>query len=271
MPRLFNPWSRNLGRVYHGKGSSSGSINVSTLAAIGNAIALTPQAPLNVGVGAATGSSVALTPSTGSGGSSAVVQSTQLYPGTSKAFTSANTGGNLLVCLAVWNDSGGTSDPTITDTRSNAWSSTAVHRVTISAETSAKIFYMPNCAAGSNTVSLGSLGAGSDYGIVLVEVSGIKTAPTVAVNYVDLSNQTSPIAGSLTVSVKSGVLVLYADENAGQGTITAGSGYTMLQKDESHAHAVEFKAAVAAGAITPGFTISSIANGSIGVISFEEA
>lgn len=273
MSHIFDIRSRNLGKRYHGLGSTApGPINVSPLAAISTSVALTPSLGRNLSVSAAIASSVGLSPSasTGGGGSSAVVQSAQFYPGTSGAFGSSNTAGNLIFCIAIWNDTTGTSDPTISDTLGQTWTATTIHRAVVGAQTSTKMFYKANCGAGANTPALGTLGAGSDYGIIIGEISGIKTSPTVASNYADFVANATPSL-SLTTAVKSCLICFLGDENAAQGTITAGSGFTMVQKDESHAHAVEFESAVAAGSNSGSFNCSLGLSGSIGVFSFEEA
>ncbi|MEV0289632.1 PQQ-dependent sugar dehydrogenase [Kribbella sp. NPDC050820] len=92
----------------------------------------------------------------------------------SLAFSSANTGGNLVVVYLVWNN---TSTATVTDSRGNVYAPAAPVQRWNGNTLSSQVFYAKNVAAGTNTVSA-RLSSSTWSGLYIHEYTGMdKTSP----------------------------------------------------------------------------------------------
>src|SRR5919201_4648548 len=132
----------------------------------------------------------------------ALVQQRHSYPGSSLAFSSANTAGNLLVCWAEWNDT--TSNPTISDKQSNTWTAVGVLRSTAGTAVSIQIWYAANCKAGSNTVTTTFA---SDIGITIAEWSGVATSSPLGITSTKTgTSTTTPTTNSFTPTAVNNLL-----------------------------------------------------------------
>lgn len=192
-----------------------------------------------------------------SSSSATLVQSNSVYPGTSAAFGSNNTAGNLLVAALSWIPSGMGETPTLTDSQGNTWTPMTI--VALSLDVNLRVFYTANCAAGANTVTAGGTGTGSDFGISIFEVLGIVTSsPVDATTSANPgTSTTTPGVTGLVLSQTDFVMGFYASENNAQSSITAGSGYTIAQTQLAHIDAQEYQAGVAAGTVSVNMTLST--------------
>jgi hypothetical protein len=144
---------------------------------------------------------------------------------TSKAYSSNNTAGNLLVAL-VWVNTGSSSTATVSDPSNGTWS----HAVTPGAYPPG-IFYVCSAVGGvAPTVSV-SGGGGNWYAIHIMEFSGNKTSGCLdqtgfALNTTTTNFSVAISSGSLTTT---DVLIYGAGVTGGATTYTVPSGETGIE------------------------------------------
>ena len=172
-----------------------------------------------------------------SGSSIARVQFVHTYPGNSASFRSSNSAGNAIVVTASW--SGTTEAPTISDSLGNTY--TALPKLVGSVPGAGEpvsliIWYALNIKAGSNTVSISGLGA--DAGMTAVEYSGVASSDALGItstlNDFTQTATITPNSSGFTPTAGSLVFVAFADETVNQGSVSEGSGYSLIQGDIEH-------------------------------------
>ena len=185
------------------------------------------------------------------------VQTFHQYPalsGTSYAFGSNNTVGNLIVVCVTANYVSAY-DAVVTDTQGNAYSSLTAAYGTL--QSTAQIWYAPKCKAGANSVIV-TFSKVNSVAIQAMEYSGCKTTSPLDVAMTPMwalgnnttslqSNSFSPTAGSLIVM---GYSNMYLDP----GTTTSNDGITVFEYDTSQYDLVGDNLAASAGSQT--FTLS---------------
>lgn len=204
----------------------------------------------------------------------ALVQKNGIYPGTSKAFNSNNTGGNFLFAEASWTGGNGTAvpsaTPTILDTNGNTWIPLAINKTGYPFNThvsvAMQLFYCERCKPGPNTVSLGNLGSvDTDWGLEIAEYSGVMLSGSIDGGQVTTQSTSTTSAtqtsSTITTTGPADLLILaYANEDATQGSFTAGTGFTLDQNVTNHADAQEHQLNVAAGSYNPQIKTSTATN-----------
>jgi len=135
------------------------------------------------------------------------------------AFPSNNTAGNLIV-VALFANGGDTSLPT--DSR-NTYQAAAANQ--LQSPDRLSVYYAQNIGAGANTVSVSAPGA-TQLRVVIFEFSGLATAG--ALDQAAGASGTSSVPVSPSVTTTSSLeLVIGAELRVSNGTISAGSGYTL--------------------------------------------
>ena len=180
------------------------------------------------------------------------------------AYDSANTAGNLLVCAQTTNQ-----DPTApTDTLLNSWQS-ALAGTLPSNFNWMEIFYVANCLAGSNTVTitLGIKGA-----MCIAEYSGIRTTSPL-----DQANSgggfgTALSTGSINTTFSDELLVTGGEEEQNQ-SFSAGTNFN--QREQAHNDStnpngcsLQDRIVTSTGSYSGAQTIASATNWNMHIASF---
>lgn len=157
-----------------------------------------------------------------------------------KAFTSANTAGNMIVIGVI---AGFHTTPTITsivDTKLNnytvAISSMFLGQNSGDANMGA-IYYAKDIAGGANTVTV-TLGVGTDAStIFIVEYAGLNaSSPLVAISSGTGRSSSPTTATSIATNGEGNLVVgVMSAANSGTPTLGAGTGFTIVQQDNSGA------------------------------------
>ena len=167
--------------------------------------------------------------------------------GLSASSTLTETAGNLLVMTVYWFNNNGyqpTAFPIISDTAGNTWYA-APSQNNVGGEEATQIWFAPNIAGGSNTVTL-TLSAGDDYtylGFAVLEYSGIATTDVVDISQgrVAPSSGSAVSTGNMTLAagcdlVVAGMVDGYHDFSAqgpGWTTQEADHGFWALVEDNT--------------------------------------
>jgi hypothetical protein len=170
-------------------------------------------------------------------------------------FGSNNTLGNLLVYTQRNNTDVASA---ISDTLTNTWIQTS----------NIRIWYVKNCKAGANTLSVTN-GSGHLQASV-VEYSGCDTVnPLDQITSSDATGSGTTAASPSITPTKSGCLIISTGSNSTTNTpsITAGSGY-MLRSTSSSNSCIEDQVQSVAAPITGTLTYSGSVNWIQGVASF---
>jgi len=141
--------------------------------------------------------------------------------GSSQAYSSSNTAGNLLVVF------GESFQPlTVSDSKGNTWAVAAQIEDPDSAYF--YIWYAKNCAAGANTVTMGGDGQFSMLTLVVMEFSGADTTAPFDVQSTQVvgSSPTSTLSSGAAMTTANGELILGANDNGTGITPSPGSGFT---------------------------------------------
>ncbi len=194
----------------------------------------------------------------------AFVQSTGSSPGTATAptlaYTSDNTGSNLLLCLVTWDTAGGRVIDTVTDSKSNAWSLAKFQDDTTNLQGCA-LYYAPNAAAGPNTVTVTFNGSALFTGLIVGEYSGIATSSpldgTPAGQTTSGTTATDNVTSGNTTTGQSGSLIIGAmADTDGNATMSAGTGFTKQGASQTSGLSLEDMVQGSAGAIAATWTRS---------------
>jgi hypothetical protein len=142
----------------------------------------------------------------------------------SATFTGGNTGGNLLIAVVAWNNSG-RAFTSITDTIGNTW--TAATALVSTSTALLRIYYAFNCkATGSNNVVTLNIGGGANCAIAIHEYSGLVAASSV-IDQQNTGNNTTinPTSSPVTNTVV-GDLVFAACNIVSTTAPTSTAGFT---------------------------------------------
>lgn len=145
-----------------------------------------------------------------------------------RAFTSANTAGNLIVAVVSWN-SPNTGTFTCSDTQANAYTQAAAQWDSTTSRWLG-ICYAPNIKAGSNTVRATFNGSRATRRIIVHEYSGLATVTPVDVtaqnNALGATGANVITSGSATTTVNGDLIFGAVLDATSTTTITAGTGFT---------------------------------------------
>jgi hypothetical protein len=151
----------------------------------------------------------------------AIGQTTATATAISKAFTSNNTLGNLLVVCSATN-----ANPAILDTLGNTWYVAA--NATDPGNAVVRMFYAPNCNAGANTITV-TYNSGSTFdSLVISEWSGAETGPVVDEVATQPRGLTTPLqVGPIFPTMDGELVISYCVDPFGQ---SAGTGWTLVAR-----------------------------------------
>jgi hypothetical protein len=139
------------------------------------------------------------------------------------AYGSSNTAGSLLI--AVIRISNGTGAITVSDSLNPNWTSAVAN---VNGTSNDAIFFLPNCAAGANTVHVAQSGEGACE-FLIAEYSGLaltspldKTASSLG------TSATGSVGPTATTTVANELIIAgFSNESANGLTFTNGTGYTI--------------------------------------------
>ncbi len=187
------------------------------------------------------------------------------------SFSSSNTAGNLIVASVRMATT--TQTVTIADTVGNTYTS-AVSQAQSTDGHQVFIFYAKNIKAGSNTVTASFSASNAHAWLAVYEYSGLGTTTALDATAHASGSSTAPSTGSTSTTTVANELVFGAcglPYNYA-GTVTAGSGYTLLQQNTSTSRAAnEGRSVTATGAYAGTFSLSATANWSAAVATFATA
>lgn len=195
----------------------------------------------------------------------------------SKAFSSNNTAGNILVLTIVWTPRANTIS-SITDTLGNTWTpALATQTNNNSPELSnIAIYYVQNAKAGSNTVTITWSSTGNFACWTISEFSsGIAGTWTVDKTQFSLaaSASTSPSSGATaTLSQTTELVVGIVGTLRHNETFTAGSGFTIPTNASTSANnqseAMEWQASTSTAAKTATMTLGTSSTWNAAIATF---
>lgn len=136
-------------------------------------------------------------------------------------FVSNNTAGDLLVVGAVV--ATGITVTGITDTRSNTW--VKIDSVD-SGSVNVELWYVKNCAAGANTVTVSYSGAGGSIAAAAAEYSSIDTASPLDQKAKASGSGTAADSGATPATTRSNELIVAVVGSSAAVTFTAGASFT---------------------------------------------
>jgi hypothetical protein len=190
----------------------------------------------------------------------------QSGPSAGVAYTSNNTTGNLLVLVCRSTGASSTAGITITDSQGNTWS--VPIKTTWTGTNTLIMAYAPNCKSGANTVTVSHTGT-SFLQTKLAEYSGVATSSPLDKSGDATNTSTTPTSSSVTTT-QNGELIVggFANANANNLTITAGSGYTKRTATDDGNGAIEDQVQTSAGAISANFTSNQNVSWDAGIMTF---
>ena len=203
-----------------------------------------------------------------------------------RTFGSAVGAGSLLVAHGAVFNSGGSGEPTVSDTVNGTWTgySTTGYFTSGDADSEIYLWSFPNSAAGTPAVTMNPPGTSSDNDLTLFEITG---AATSSPRDVSVTN-TGVFTTSATTSVVTGTLAQAAEiiissfsHTGGDVTLTEDTGDSFTLADENQLNStgqtfnVQYKIVAATTSLTVNGTIGSNAGENktwfTGVASFKEA
>jgi hypothetical protein len=167
--------------------------------------------------------------------------------------------GNALI-LCVQMDQPGGVGVTVADDRSNSWTPGPVR---VGMNQTLSLFYALNVAAGTQKITM-SFSGGTKPNRVQGTVSEFyNVATSVAADGSHGASSTSPVAAGSFTPTTNGDLIYHcgvddtSPNNYMGGTITAGSGFTLLSADRAAGTAAQYQVQTTAAPINPSFTVSA--------------
>lgn len=145
------------------------------------------------------------------------------------AYGSNNAAGNLLV--AGLQDSVDPAGITLSDTRGNTWVK-AVGLYASGPGLSGSIWYVENCAAGANTVTVAG-GTASFQELDIAEYSGAATSSPLDQTAIATSSSTAPDSGATATTSQAAELVVGLIALSGVRTVTWGNSFTGRQSSNN--------------------------------------
>jgi hypothetical protein len=170
----------------------------------------------------------------GSGGGIGLVQSNAIQgsgvASVSVAFPTSNTAGNLIIAFVRMSSTG--QSVAVTDSVGNAYTS-AVSQAQSSDGHQVHIFYASNLVGGANTVKATFSATNNHPWLAIYEYRGLSTTNPLDQTASAQGSGASPNTGATATTVSANELLFAATglPSSYSGTVTAGSGYTMLQQD----------------------------------------
>jgi Putative Ig domain len=255
------------------KDNGNGTATIAGTPATGTAGTYPITITANNGVGSAATQSFTLTVAAGGAGGIKLVQQTSVDEGiaalssASLAFPSNNTAGNWIgVGIRV-----GQPNETITvkDSKGNTYHSATQINQTGDGDTLA-IFYAENIAAGANTVTI-SVSSADTLRFAILEFSGVATSGSIDQAIANQGSNASPNSGSITTTVN-GDLLLGAVMTADQETITAGSGFQIVESVPAAPNTkliIEYQVQGSSGSTSSSATLSSADPWAAGIAAFK--
>jgi hypothetical protein len=166
----------------------------------------------------------------------AFVQSAQAVNGgflltsLSKAYTSNNVAGNLLVLVFRNFTGGGFATPAVSDTQGNTW--IPVYGAFSNAgSANIAFFYVENCAGGANTVTVTN---NSGFpGFVILEYSGVAASSSLEAQTHATGSGTAANSGNITTSNAADLLVGFSENETNGGfSVSPGAGWTQRELED---------------------------------------
>jgi hypothetical protein len=152
------------------------------------------------------------------------------------AYSANNTAGNFLVAAVhIYNNGGGPGTVTVTDTQGNTWVE-AAGNYTYGGLGNESIWYVENCKAGANTVTVScTTNGGSNYPkLAIGEYSGVATSSSYDTQNHGTGSSTSANSGNITTATAGELLIGFSSWVSGSGsTWTLPGGWTSRQNHNS--------------------------------------
>jgi hypothetical protein len=187
------------------------------------------------------------------------------------AFGAPNTAGNLII--AVVRMSTTTQTVTVTDNAGNTYTD-AVSQAQSSDGHQIHLFYASNIVGGSNRVTATFSASNNHPWLAVYEYQGLRAASPLDQTAQAQGSSATPSSGATMSTATANELVFAATglPSSYTGTLTAGSGYTLLQQNTTTSRAAsEGQSVTATGAYAGGFSLSSSANWSAVLATFAAA
>jgi len=185
------------------------------------------------------------------------------------AFPAANTAGNLIIAFVRMSTTSQT--VTLTDLLGNVYTDAVTQAQTADGH-QVHIFYAKSIKAGANTVKASFSGSNNHPWLAIYEYRGLSvTAPLDQTAHAQ-GNSSAPNSGPTPTTLNANELIFagVALPSSYTGTVTAGSGYTMVEQDTNTSPADnETIATTSTGAFTGTFTLSSGTNWSAVTATFK--
>jgi hypothetical protein len=190
------------------------------------------------------------------------VQTFYQYPattGTSYAFGSSNTAGNLIVvCVCGQTIITGTTSIAITDTQGNVYTALTPSFNQSIHDSYSQVWYTYNCKAGANSI-VATFSYLGDVGFQATEYSGVKSSTdpldvSMTAQFAVGNNTTSLTSNSFAPQSGSLIVTAYSNEYVNPGTTTSNDGITQFEYGNTHYDLMGDSLAATAGSQT--FTLS---------------
>lgn len=206
--------------------------------------------------------------------SPAFVQSRSATTGApgSLAFNSPNVAGNFLVVFVV-TTSGIAGNITCIDTNNGNVYTPAFAQQDDGSLDRFRLFFLPNCKAGANTVQVAATGA-PFFRWVIAEYSGVAlTSPqdgTSAITLLQVS--ATPSSGNLATGSNNDLLIGFGSNGTAPGSVTAGTGFVMREQPSNAVFLEDNNSANnTAGNYSASVTYPSSIVSDIGIVAFKLA
>jgi len=183
--------------------------------------------------------------------------------------------GDLLIAAVAW-DTTSSSVMSVSDSEGNAWTTATTRQVDTRNAQALQVFYAPNIAGGSDTVTIVPSPAALWVRVIVHEVTG--AAPSAPLDQTAVNNAgsgTSISVGPVTTAAAGEYLFTAAmnDGAVGSASLSAGSGCTLraavASGDSALASADQVQSA--AGSISAAWTLSQSADSMAQTASFKAA
>jgi hypothetical protein len=209
----------------------------------------------------------------GGGGGIGLVQANAIQGSSPKsvsvAFPTSNTAGNLIIAFVRMSSTG--QSVTVTDSVGNAYTD-AVAQVQTMDGHEVHIFYAKNIRAGANTVTTKFSANKNRPWLAIYEYRGLSITNPLDQTAHAQGSSTTPDSGATATTVSANELLFAATGLPSNytGTVTAGSGYTMLQQNTNTSSADnEGGVVTSTGAYAATFSVSTSTNWSAVLATFK--